>query len=309
VREVGRIEQCAACRAVGLQPRFAVRGAAGSEGLIPTSREFGTALGDIVRCPACGHMQLDAFPSEEELAAQYAGASSEDYIEEEAGQRATARRMLAKLERQAAPGRLLDLGPWVGFYMAEAQARGWTPTGIEPSAFASAYARDRLGLDVRTEDLYEADLPESSFDAVLMGDVLEHLTRTDEALERVRGWLLPDGVLVLLLPNAGSHLARLLGRRWWSVIPTHVHYFTPNSIKRMLARHGFEVVDVSTDPKAFTVRYYLDKGGGYAPRLSRMLVRTAEAVGIADRIWAPDFRDRMTVIARVASEPATRSAG
>jgi SAM-dependent methyltransferase len=306
--DVDRIQQCAACGAAGLEPHFAVRGAVGSEGLIPTAREFGTALGDILRCPACGHMQLDVFPSDEALAAEYARASSDDYVEEEAGQRETARRMLASLERHVPPGRLLDLGPWVGFYMAEAEGRGWTATGIEPSSFASAYARDRLGLDVRTEDLYEAELPESSFDAVLMGDVLEHLTRTDEALDRVRRWLVPDGVLILLLPDAGSRLARLLGRRWWAVVPTHVHYFTPNSIVRMLDRHGFEVVDMSTNPKAFSVRYYLEAGGGYAPRLSRALVRAAEAVGVADRMWAPDFRDRMTVIARVASEPATRSA-
>jgi SAM-dependent methyltransferase len=280
----------------------------GSRGLIPTSRDFGTALGDIVRCPACGHMQLDVFPTDEELSAEYARASSDDYVEEAAGQRESARRMLAKVEGHVAPGRLLDLGPWVGFYMAEAESRGWSTLGVEPSTFAVGYARERLGLEVRNEDLYEVELPESGFDAVLMGDVLEHLTRTDDALERVKRWLAPGGVLVLLLPNAGSRLARVLGRRWWSVIPTHVHYFTPNSIERMLARHGFEVVHVSTDPKAFTVRYYLDKGGGYAPRLSRILVRGAEALGIADRMWAPDFRDRMTVIARVASEPATRSA-
>jgi SAM-dependent methyltransferase len=276
-----------------------VRGEAGSAGLIPTSKEFGTALGDIVRCPSCGHMQLDVFPSEGELAAEYARASADDYVEEEAGQRETARRMLAKLERVAAPGRMLDLGPWVGFYMSEAEARGWTTIGIEPSTFASAYARERLGLDVRTGDLYGTELPESSFDAVLMGDVLEHLTRTDEALERVRRWLAPSGALVLLLPNAGSRIARLLGSRWWSVIPTHVHYFTANSVTRMLERHGFGVVHMSTDPKAFTVRYYLEKGGGYAPRLSRALVRGAEAIGLAERMWAPDFRDRMTVIARV----------
>ena len=243
-------------------------------------------------------MQLDVFPTPEQLALEYSRAASDDYVEEEAGQRESARRMLAKLDPHVDSGRLLDLGPWVGFYMAEAKARGWTATGIEPSTFASEYARDRLGLDVRTEDLYEVELPESSFDAVLMGDVLEHLTRTGAALDRVREWLVPGGILVLLLPNAGSRLARVLGRRWWSVIPTHVHYFTPGSTARMLERHGFEVVHVSTDPKAFTVRYYLEKGGGYAPRLSRMLVRAAEAIGVADRMWAPDFRDRMTVIAR-----------
>jgi hypothetical protein len=67
----------------------------------------------------------------------------------------------------------------------------------------------------------------------------------------------------------------------------------------MLARHGFRPLYVGTDPKSFTVRYYLDKGGGYLPGLSRALVSGAERFGVADRIWTPDFRDRMLVIARV----------
>lgn len=248
-RQRERVERCAACGGGGLKPRFAVRGEIGDSGLIPTTKEFGTALSDIVRCPACGHMQLDVFPSEDELAAAYAEATSDDYVEEEPGQRESARRMLVKLERHVAPGRLLDIGPWVGFYMARARARGWTATGIEPSTFASAYARDRLGLDVRTGDLFAAELGEGQFDVVLMGDVLEHLVRTDEALEHVGRWLAPGGALVLLLPDAGSLVARLLGRRWWSVIPTHVHYFTRGSIARLLGRHGFRVVHISTDPK------------------------------------------------------------
>jgi SAM-dependent methyltransferase len=306
VQDAERVERCAACGCESLEPHLSVRGEIGSEGLIPTSHEFGTALGDIVRCSACGHMQLDAYPTNELLAAEYARASSDDYVKEETGQRETARRLLAKVERYAQAGRLLDLGPWVGFHMSEAEARGWSAVGVEPSEFAATYARDRLGLDVRNEGLYEADLPEAGFDAVLMGDVLEHLARTDEALECIRRWLAPGGVLVLLLPNAGSRVARVLGRRWWSVIPTHVHYFTPASITTLLERHGFEVAHLSTDPKTFTVRYYLEKGGGYAPRLSRALVSAAEKAGVADRMWAPDFRDRMTVIARVP--PVSRSA-
>jgi SAM-dependent methyltransferase len=270
----------------------------GAEGLIPTTKEFGTALSDIVRCERCGHMQLERFPSEEELAAEYARAASEDYVEEEAGQRESARRVLERVERHVARGPLLDLGCWVGFLLAEARDRGWDPLGIEPSTFASGYARERLGLDVRTDDLFTAELPEGHFNAVFMGDVLEHLTRTGDALERAAALLAPEGVLVLLLPDAGSRVARLLGRRWWSVIPTHVHYFTRGSAATMLSRHGLHPLYIGTDPKAFTVRYYLEKGSGYAPGLSRALVRAAEAVGIADRMWAPDFRDRMIVIAR-----------
>jgi SAM-dependent methyltransferase len=288
---------CSACGSPGLEPRFAVRGEIGADGLIPTTKAFGTALGDIVRCPRCGHMQLDRFPSDAELAREYAGAASNDYVDEEPGQRAAARRVLGRVERYAGPGRLLDLGCWLGFLMAEAERRGWTTLGVEPSEFASERARSALGLDVRTADLFDAELPERGFDAVVMGDVLEHLTRPGEALDRAGGLLAPGGVLVLLLPDAGSRVARLLGRRWWSVIPTHVHYFTRASAATMLERHGYRMRYVATDPKDFTVRYYLAKGSGYAPRLSRALVRAAEAAGVAERLWAPDFRDRMIVIA------------
>src|SRR5436305_739525 len=95
---------CAACGHTGLEPHFQVRGEAGSEGLIPTTKEFGTALGDIVRCPACGHMQLDRFPTEEELADEYERAASDDYVEEEAGQRQSARATLERIERYARGG-------------------------------------------------------------------------------------------------------------------------------------------------------------------------------------------------------------
>jgi SAM-dependent methyltransferase len=183
--------------------------------------------------------------------------------------------------------------------LAEARDRGWRETvGIEPSEFASAYARERLGLDVRTDELFTAELPREHFDVVFMGDVLEHLTRAGEALDRVHSLLRPGGVLALALPDAGSRVAKLLGPRWWSVIPTHIHYFTRESAATMVARHGFRPLSVATDPKSFTVRYYLDKGSGYAPGLSKALIAAAEAAGIAERMWTPDFRDRMLLLAR-----------
>ena len=55
---------------------------------------------------------------------------------------------------------------------------------------------------------------------------------------------------------------------------------------------------MATQPKAFSVEYYLSRIGGYSAVAGRALVRGASAVGVADRMWAPDFRDRMLVIAR-----------
>lgn len=291
---------CAACGAAGLQLHLRVRGEMGSNGLIPSTDQFGTALADIFRCPRCGHMQLDPMPGEAMLAEAYEQAESADYIEEEAGQRHTARRALEQIERHAAKrGALLDLGCWVGFLLAEARSRGWGTLGVEPSEFGSAYARDQLRLDVVKADLFAAELPAHGFDAVTMGDVVEHLIQPGEALTRIRELLAPRGVLWLALPDSGSRVARTMGRRWWSVIPTHVQYFTRGSIATLLSRAGFDVLEIATAPKAFTVRYYLERIEGYSPPVGRRLVEAAKAAGVADRMWAPDFRDRMAVVARV----------
>jgi SAM-dependent methyltransferase len=290
--------RCVVCGGERLADHLAVAGEQGPEGLIPTTDQFGTALSDIARCADCGHMQLRKLPSEAELEEAYGEAASDDYVEEEAGQRATARALLERLERHVKKGALVDLGCWVGFLLDEARSRGWDPvTGVEPSSFASEYARERLRLDVRTDDLMTAALPAGEHQAVVMGDVIEHLPDPGAALDRVRDLLAPGGGVMLMLPDAGSRVARVMGPRWWSVIPTHVQYFTRTSLTQLLGDRGFELRHLGTTPKAFTVRYYLERVGGYSEPLARTLVAGADAVGVADRIWAPDFRDRMVAIA------------
>jgi len=292
---------CAACGSSRLRAHLSVGGDPGVQGLIPTTDMYGTALDDIVACESCGHMQLERLPAEESLLDLYEAAESGDYVEEERGQRVTAQAALERIERWApGRGRLLDLGCWVGFLLAEARERGWDTIGVEPSAFASAYARDRLGLDVRRDGLFTADLPEASFDAVVLGDVIEHLVDPGRALERIAGLLRPGGVVYLALPDAGSALARRLGPRWWSVIPTHVQYFTRASLLGLLERRGFEPLWAGTAPKTFSVRYYLWRLRGYSPALSDSLIGLARAAGAADRLWTPDLRDRMAVVARLA---------
>ncbi len=292
---------CTVCETLDLRPHLQVAGDMGREGLVPTTDRFGTALADIVRCAGCGHMQLERFPADAELSDAYGEAESEDYVGEEPGQRLTARAVLDRIEAHASPGRLLDLGCWVGFLLSEAQRRGWEGHGVEPSEFASRYARERLGLEVATADLFEATPPAERYDAVVLGDVIEHLPRPGQALDRISALLEPDGVLCLMLPDAGSRLARAMGRRWWSVIPTHVQYFTRDSLTRLLRHHGYEVLEIDTQPKVFTVRYYLSRIEGYSTTAGRTLVGLAERAGLAERPWAPDFRDRMLVIARPAA--------
>jgi SAM-dependent methyltransferase len=280
---------CAACGAGALRPALRVAGEGGD--FVPTTDRFGVALADFVRCAECGHLQLASMP---EVASLYEEAESDAYEAEEEGQRATAAAVLERIERYA-DGRLLDYGCWVGFLGSEAAHRGWAVIGVEPSRWAAERARSR-GVEV-------VDSPEGPFDAVAMGDVIEHLPDPGAVLDRLARLLAPGGVVWIATPDAGSRVARLLGRRWWSVIPTHLHLFNRRSLTRLLERHGFEVLAMRTSPKTFTVAYYLSRLGGYWPPPARGLVALARATGVAERLWTPDFRDRFEVVARRAQAP------
>jgi SAM-dependent methyltransferase len=291
------ISPCAVCGAVAMVPHLAVS-RTGDGSLAATTTAYGAAPDDIVRCTSCGHMQVQELPAEEVLAEEYADVFDQAYIGEEAGQRATARRALDRIERHVGVGSLCDLGTWVGFLPSEAERRGWSATGVEPSRFAAAYARDKVGVDVTQGSIAQAELPAGSFDAVVMGDVIEHLPDPGAGVRRAARLLRPQGVLYLMLPDAGSAVARALGSRWWSVLPTHVHYFTRASIARLLVANGFAVEWEGTSPKGFSLRYYLGRLHGYSPPVAELAVRAAELVGVADRLVWPDFRDRMAVLAR-----------
>jgi predicted TPR repeat methyltransferase len=262
----------------------------------PSADRYGETVGTVLRCETCGHGSLAETPSDETLAAAYGDAADPVSIEEEAGQVETARRSLERIERFVSPGTLVDLGCWTGSFVAAAASRGWTASGVEPSAWAVERAQER-GLQVRIGDLRDSGVADGSMRCVVMCDVIEHLLDVSDAIEKVTAMLEPGGALYLTTPDAGGRLAKLMGSRWWSILPMHVQYFTQSSMSRLLEHHGLRVAEIASHPKVFTATYYAQRLGGYSPGLARNSVRLVRGVGLAERLVAPDFRDRMQVVA------------
>ena len=278
-------------------PADATEAGVSPEAFRPSSDRFGQPVGSVVTCGACGHGTLDRLPDDGAVDAAYADAADEVSLREERGQLRTADRALARIEAFVEPGRILDVGCWTGSLLAAARARGWQSVGLEPSRWAAEQARMR-GLDIRSTTLADApDLGRGTFRAVTACDVLEHLADPGSALERIHGLLEDFGVLYVTVPDAGSILARVMGRRWWSVLPMHLQYFTRSSAQRLIERYGFRVVSVRSHAKVFTTRYYAERLGGYQPRVASVAVRALAAAGVADRLVGPDLRDRLEVVA------------
>ena len=252
--------------------------------------------GQVVTCTICGHGALAEPPDPANVALAYADAADEVSLREREGQVATADAGLRRLERFVEPGRLLDVGCWTGSFVDAASQRGWDASGIEPSGWAVQVAKGH-GLDVWQGELEDAQVPERTLRAAVVCDVLEHLDDPHPAVARLASMLEPGGALYITVPDAGSRLARTMGRRWWSVLPMHLQYFTRTSMLLLLGAHGLRPVHVGTHTKVFTTRYYAEQASGYGATLSRAAVSALEKLGQADRPIAPDFRDRMEVIA------------
>jgi len=149
---------------------------------------------------------------------------------------------------------VLDVGCSQGATAPALRARGvdWI-VGIEPDpgdAAAAAGVYDRV-LDVSLEAVAE-DFA-GCFDAVLFGDVLEHLEDPSDALARVRPWLAPGGVVVASVPNLG-HWAIVddLLRGRFDYVPysllsgTHLRFFTRRTLTDLFEAAGFRVRTIDT---------------------------------------------------------------
>lgn len=292
---------CLVCGAPDPTPRWSVatdktEGGVDARSFRPSSERYGETSGQVVVCGVCGHGALADPPDAAAVADAYADAEDTVSLRERAGQLATADRGLARLEEFVRTGRLLDVGCWTGAFVEAAGRRGWLAAGIEPSAWAVDVAR-AAGLDVTQGGLDDLDAPDGSYRAVVVCDVLEHLEDPRPAVARLARLLEPGGALYVTVPDAGSSLARVMGRRWWSVLPMHLHYFTRTSMLLLLREHGLDPVSVDTHTKVFTARYYAERVGGYSALAGRSAVALLSRLGQAERAVAPDFRDRMEVIA------------
>ena len=98
------------------------------------------------------------------------------YVAEERGRLATFGRQLATLSRFVDPGDMLEVGAYTGVFLSLAKAGGWRVEGVEPSSWAVEKARELHGLELRHGMLDAVPFGSESFDAVVMWDVIEHLT-------------------------------------------------------------------------------------------------------------------------------------
>jgi SAM-dependent methyltransferase len=150
--------------------------------------------------------------------------------------------------------RILDVGCGAGALGAalKADLPHAEVVGIEAFPAAADLAEEVLDdvLRVDLQDFSHIPYEHGTFDAMVFGDVLEHMHDPHGVLRTLRPYLTPGGVIVCSIPNVGHWSVvgpLLLNDRWTYddsglLDRTHVHFFTLYEVDQMLTQVGFEVV-------------------------------------------------------------------
>lgn len=102
--------------------------------------------------------------------------------------------------------KILDIGCSFGIYTFELAKRARIVTGIDINREIIELAkriREVLAVEnvhFENADLLESDFPSEEFDIVTMIEVLEHIKRDLEAIQKIQGILKEDGMLVISVP-------------------------------------------------------------------------------------------------------------
>jgi SAM-dependent methyltransferase len=215
----------------------------------------------LVQCVQCGMVFRNPRERDFVLRDVYAGEEPDPAVLERLyeTQRAAYRSQAERLTSVAGrPGRVLEVGSYVGGFLAAATDAGWQAEGVDVNESATAVARAK-GLRVAAGEL-ETFAGAGQLDAVAIWNCFDQLPAPRQSARRAHDLLRPGGVLVVRVPNGafyarvrqqlrGPHgeLARLLLAHNNLLSFPYRHGFTPGSLRRLLHGTGFTVAHTFGD--------------------------------------------------------------
>ena len=149
----------------------------------------------------------------------------------------------------------LDVGAADGFLAERLTARGWSVTALERDPEAAALARGRCK-EVVVADLEAAPpLLDGPFEAIIYGDVLEHLADPHSVLVALNRTLAPGGIVIVSVPNVAHlwvRLSLLMGRFDYAdrgiLDRTHLRFYTRRTFTALLRGAGLAIAELAVTP-------------------------------------------------------------
>lgn len=214
---------------------------------------------ELLKCINCDFIFSNPFPPAE-ISEIYEKVEDPEYVEEEEGRSGNFKSILKNLKKIAEPeGPFLDVGSATGIMMNLAKREGWKVYGVELSSWAVEEAKKRYGIEIVRGDFLEVDFPENFFNVIALIDIIEHVPKPKETMEKVWKLLKRSGVCVVVTPDVMSLTAKIMGEKWWHFRPAHIGFFSKKPLFYLFNSIGFEIVKVKRYKWRFSLYYIVSR--------------------------------------------------
>jgi SAM-dependent methyltransferase len=157
----------------------------------------------------------------------------------------------ALLRYKQPPARILEIGCAHGGFVALARWAGYDATGLELSPWVADFARHTFDVPMIQGPVEDQSLPEDSFDAIVLNDVLEHLANPVRTVGCCTRLLREDGILFIQTPcyPEGVTFGDLCSRkdRFLETMEgraaQHLYLFSRRAVQQLLSDAGFSALE------------------------------------------------------------------
>jgi len=164
-------------------------------------------------------------------------------------------RIVARLNSLPAQNKVLDVGTATGMLARLCPNTSLRFFGVETNAdwaqVASPYYEK---IWIQSIDEMEEELLRG-YNAVILGDVLEHLSAPEPALKKLVNLQVPGSLFMISVPNIANFWVRLnllFGRFDYTdrgiLDRTHLRFFTRKTLVGMIKNAGLEIVSIRATP-------------------------------------------------------------
>jgi len=206
----------------------------------------------VLECASCTLRFTQDIPTEEAIGQYYRSA---DYISHSNTSKGIINSLYQAVRKRTMSGKrnlveqftglkkgsLLDVGSGTGTFVQAMKQEGWVVTGLEPDEGARNVAMDAYELKLESMDAFNQLAP-SSFDAITLWHVLEHVHALHPYIQQLKKTLKDTGRLFIAVPNYTSADASVYKEFWAAYdVPRHLYHFSPKSMQVLMEKNGLSI--------------------------------------------------------------------
>lgn len=153
------------------------------------------------------------------------------------------------LQYKLPPAKVLEIGCAHGGFVAMLRQAGFDATGLELSPSIVNFAKQTFDVPVLTGPIEDQAVRENSLDVIVLMDVMEHLPRPVQTLERCLDLLKPNGILLVQTPGYPERTSltqmRATGQKFPMMLDPneHLFLFSPASATELFRRLGAPYIE------------------------------------------------------------------